>query len=964
VALKVLRPDYFGDREHLLRFTREAKTAAQINHANVMSIFDLGDFKDEVSGQSLSYIVMEYIDGDSLGRFVADRKPDQTELLRLAEKIASALAAAHKLGIVHRDIKIDNIMVDSDHQPKILDFGLAKPTAAMFSGGKAEDDAETDTVSQELTQEGKIVGTVSYMSPEQARGEQVDRRSDIFSFGVVLYKMFTSAFPFEGKDRVSTIAKILEAPHQSIRQLDASLPGELERIVNKCLEKDPDNRYQDTRDLVLDIRNLRRQIDSGISDTVSSISSGRMDAVRARPRIIGLPRSAFFGILAVAVVVVLYLALDFTSKEKPFSLMAHENALAIFSFENKTGDSTLNWLQLGLPEMLQTDLAQNGTVKIISRDRIMDYLHQRGKGKSEQPDYQAGVKAAKALGAATMLSGSFFRLGEQIRIDARLEDVETGEILLGEKVMGDAALPLVDSLTVKISQSLNIRGKMADDRDIVNLTTSSSEAMREYTLGLEKMDGFEFEKAIEHFKEAVRIDTMFALAYLRLGMAYGFMGRFQEGAPYFFAAEKFNDRLSVKDKSVLNIFMDIWQYNNLDDAYSKIEVFVGNYPENKEIRTLYAVFKAVFSADTVLALAQLDTVLMLDPEYYLAAIQAAQIYFNMGEHERAIEYINRLKQYYPQSTDPIATLVSFYYNSNEYDKAETEALNLLNIDPGNQAALRILERIYIIRRDFDKAREYVNIMSQENADDPFGMLSYYGSLFNLNFWEGHFREGFDNLHQAVEQAHIYGDSFQITNAYDDLCQMYYELGFADSARYYNQKEYEYASRFQEIDYPIMLIRLDPGAEAEARPLFDEALQNFRAKIPEEYWPLADLLQRNFDALVAGDTAGLIDSYRAMMEDYDQTGNRTVELLGRLLIKTGQYEEGLKIFQKIFSGEDRTTRGFYYLRAKYYSGVAYESLGRVEEAVECYREVLKYWGKADIQFDVIKDARRRLDRLRG
>ena len=220
---------------------------------------------------------MEYIKGRTLTEYVTSSTTDTSALLRLAEKIASGLAAAHKMSIVHRDIKADNILIDEHDEPKILDFGLAKAIEPLQMEGAP---ASGETVKKQLTTAGTVVGTVSYMSPEQVRGEAVDNRSDIFSFGVLLYRMFTGDMPFVGSTQVSILAKILEAQHPSPRSRNENINPEIERIIDKCLQKNPNDRYQDTRDLVVDLRNLRRQYDSGVSSSTSSMTAQIDSAVR------------------------------------------------------------------------------------------------------------------------------------------------------------------------------------------------------------------------------------------------------------------------------------------------------------------------------------------------------------------------------------------------------------------------------------------------------------------------------------------------------------------------------------------------------------------------------------------------------------------------------------------------------------------------------------------------------------
>ncbi|TFH61486.1 MAG: hypothetical protein E4G91_08075 [Candidatus Zixiibacteriota bacterium] len=540
VALKTLRDDYFDNQDRRDRFEREAKTAAQISHANVMAIYDIGTATDPQSRKDIGYIVMEYIKGKTLTEYVAGSTADTGALLRLAEKIASGLAAAHKMSIVHRDIKAENILIDEHDEPKILDFGLAKAIEPLQMEGAP---ASGETVRKQLTTAGTVVGTVSYMSPEQVRGEAVDNRSDIFSFGVLLYRMFTGDMPFVGSTQVSILAKILEAPYPSLHTKNENINPEIERIIDKCLQKSANDRYQDTRDLVVDLRNLRRQYDSGVSSSTSSVTAQINSALRTdrkKQRIKRLIR-----VSAVLLIIILVMSLGGNSPLKKLffgsttaSLQAGTYAVAILGFENKTGDAELNWLKTGLPEILLTDLAQDSSINIISQRRIFEELGGEGDDFSRF-SYEDQVRAARKLGAINVLSGSIFKLGDKIRIDARLEDAASGKILLAEKVVSDDPMTLVDSLATRMASAMNMRGLALVDRGVSQLTTSSSEAYKYYHLGMQKfLDQF-YDEGITDFNKAVALDSTFALAYMRIGMSYVFQGRLQDGVPYFHTAKRF-----------------------------------------------------------------------------------------------------------------------------------------------------------------------------------------------------------------------------------------------------------------------------------------------------------------------------------------------------------------------------------------------------------------------------------------
>lgn len=993
VALKILHAEFFDSTERMERFNREAKTAAQISHSNVMAIHDIDAAKDEKSGKVVSYIVLEYIKGESLTDYLKNRNPTIAQLMRVAEKIAAGLVAAHKLDIVHRDIKPDNIRIDENGEPKILDFGLAKPIGPAFTG---EDEQSTDTVSRQLTVEGKILGTLTYMSPEQARGEKVDTRSDIFSYGILLYKMFTGVFPFDGPDKVSILAKILEAKHTPVRQKNEAIPTELERIIDKCLQKDANDRYQDTRDLVVDLRSLRRQYETRISDSDSTTLEAH--AAKKRRKYWLSPLRIGFVVVLIGVVAIVALLLTSLSTDRSTDdptdilrnlgglgeriteelrasgidldnisgfiprLQAREHALAILGFENKTGDKELDWLQAGLPEILLTDLAQSGQVDLISRSRILDCLSEEERGSGPMPSHQACLNAARSLGASKVLSGSFFKMGDMIRIDARLEEIETGKIVLAEKVVGTDPFALVDSLTQKIAVSLHGKGKMIEDAEVADITSSSPEAYKHYILGVEKSSLFLQDEAIAEFEKAIEIDTSFALPYMRIGMAYALRGR-DQGRPYFAKAKQLENNLPAKDRNLLDIYSELWLKNNYDAAFTKMQTFVDNYPEDKEARAFYAIFLHVLKRDTKSAIAQLDTVLMLDPKYSPAFLWYCTIYGSENDHDNAIKYAKRWKELYPDVPSPYTTLMTVYYEQGRLDETIEEAKSLLKIAPENVSALTSLTSAHIRKREFAEAEHYVEKLREYHSDDPYRMITYYRYKANLAFWSGRFMTGIGFLTNALDKAIETGDSAHVTVRYKALADNSLALGLSDSALAYGKNGYDWAVGFHNLGYPLLLVKVDPRNEPEARVLFEEAAENFRSSVPSELWGLMSILEDIFDARCESDTSRLIQAYEESVATPTETSTENLFELGMLRVLSGRYEQGIEVLKSLIAGGDEeTSQALISLFSLYYIGVANEALGNREEAVANYREVLKYWDEPEIELKEIADIRERLKGL--
>ncbi len=959
VALKVLTKQYFDDAERLERFKREARTAAQVTHPNVMAIYDIGSAPEPTTGQDINYIVMEYILGKPLSEFMKGKSTDLALIVRLAEKIAAGLAAAHKMQVVHRDIKADNIIVNDEEQPKILDFGLAKPIEPVQMSSEGD---STRTISRELTKAGKIIGTVSYMSPEQVRGEKVDARSDIFSFGILLYRMATGELPFAGTTEVSTLAKILETKHEPLHLKNDAVPQELERIVDKCLQKDPNDRYQDTRDLVVDLRNLRRQYDSGVTDSVS--------AIRTAP--VSIQKSKSFSLswkLVVLVIVVVMIVAgvlrDWLGGKVGGSskVLAKGNSLAVLSFENKTGDKSLDWMQTGLPEILLTDLAETKSLNLISRQRIMESLDQDEvkAGRVSPQDY---LDAAKDLGATTVLSGSYFKVGNNVRIDARLENIEDGKVLFGEKVIGTDPFALVDSLTNKVAASMNI-SQAATDRGVASVTSSSPEAYKQYMLGMDRMAVSEMDEAINYFKQAIAIDSTFALPYMRIGMANAFRGRTRQASDAFAHALKFESKLPVREKSMLEVYADLWLNRKFDQAFTKLQLLVATYPEDFEFRAIYGILTYEFTHDTTTAFAELDTALVTYPSYMFGLSFLGNIYLGFGQYDRASAMAKKIKGFHPDAWDGYQLNARIYVRQQKLDEAANEIQTFLKRTPLNSGALELLGDICIQRHDFAQAQVFADSLRVASESDPYKLTSYYDRMANLSTWAGQFRQALQYYRQALDLMVSAKDSLNTAIAYSNLSDAYQYAQIYDSALVYARKAESLSVGGQFPNLPLTAVEIDPKNESWARPLMEKWSNKFRGTVPKDLWAITDALQQLFDADVKRDTAQMVKALQYLIKvQGEQAGTGNRRSLAQLMVANGQYKEGKQALQGYISGANVATEAYSYMSALYYLGRAEEGLGDRKQAATDYQEFLKYWGRADIELPQIKDVRARMARLTG
>ncbi len=967
VALKFLSSDFFTDSERLGRFQREAKTAAQISHPNVTAIYDLGTFKSPDSDEESLYIVMEHVSGESLKHRLANSKTDLSEILRMAEKIGSGLSAAHKLGIVHRDIKADNILINEDGEPKILDFGLAKfaDGAILQDSNKPEsniDDEDGDTISRELTQAGKIVGTVTYMSPEQARGEEIDTRSDIFSFGVLLYRMAAGEFPFTGPTQVSTLAKILEATQDPPSAKNNAIPPELERIITKCLQKSPADRYQNTRDLVLDLRSLRKQFDSGVSDSISSISSPSMAPVKtssSKTKVIG------FGAIAVLALIATYVFSPFGSDTEGSGqqVIAAENSIAILDFANKTNDPDLQWLESGLPEILLTDLTENQALSVISRGRILDHLKAKSNSAASNVSAEEMREACAAIGAASIISGSYYKIGDKIRIDARFEETSSGEVIWSEKVIGEDLFSLVDSLTDKIVQSLNVADLAPSDQQIADVMTSSPQAYRLYLEGVELMLSERSKEAQNLFQQAIEIDSSFGMAYLRLGMSHIFSGHNQKGQEILQKAKTFENKLPVRSRSLLDAYVDLFLTQNYVDGFTKMASYVKNYPTDKEARTFYGSILTLTQQDTAVAFAQFDTALAQDPTYQFALSTYGATLLKYDNFERAMNVFEQLLRFHPESPAAYSNLTAIHISQGNLDKAIEMTDQLRTRFPERRSALSTMVNLHLRLRQFDSAAYYSELYKAFDTTDHFAMISYYRYQGNLATWKGQFKGAIKAIRGRIKEATLSDDNQQLSSSYRALALTFFVIGQKDSALAYADVAFDLTpSVFNAISYPLTVISFDHSKGMELKSVFDSLATVFQSQVPQGMWSLVEALRNIYTGAYNYDTSLALSGLESICENPKYVGGGNLRELAEMQMHYGRFEEALKNIETATSDKFVSTGGYSTLNLLYIKGRAHQGLRQNDQAVEAYKEMLTYWGAPDIEIKIIREAKDRLARL--
>ena len=778
VALKVLPFEVANDSERIRRFVREAKAVSALNHPNIITIYEIGKTNDT------HFIATEYIEGETLHSRLRGERMNLKSVLDVAIQAAGALDAAHRVGIVHRDIKPENIMIRPDGFVKILDFGIAK----LIERHSESVEAKAATATKGLTRDGMIIGTASYMSPEQARGKNTDARTDIFSFGVVLYETLTGKQPFEGESAIDTISSIISKEPMPLGQLTPDIPPELNHIVEKSLRKDREERYQTSKDLLNDLKDVRQDLEfqnkleriaspsrkesktqilsATTSDNARNASSAEYIANEIKSH-----KSAVTAGLAILLLAAIGIGYLFFANRSANATQIE--SIAVLPFENQNLDT--EYLSDGLTESIINNLTKLPNLRVISRNSVFRY-----KGKETD-----STAVGRELNVRAVLTGRIVQRGDNLIISAELTDLKDNKQIWGQQYNRKEtdAFALQREVSRDISDTLREQLTGEQQERLAKRETISPEAYQLYLKGRyhwNKRTAADVRKSVAYFQQAIDKDPLYALAYAGLADAYILIPSYNSPTEAY--PNDSPDDAYPKAKAAAMKALEIDE--NLAEAHAALATvmyeYEGNFAESER---------------------EFKRAIEINPNYATARQWYAECLLRMGRNEEAIAEIKRA-----QELDPLSLIINSiagvaYMENRQYDQATEQLRKTIEMDANFSRAHMFLAQAYERTEAFEEAiseHEKRFILDGTPPEEAAQKAAAFREAYRESGARGYWRK-------QIEMYESGQTSWTLTRA----ASFYAQLGESDRAFALLEKAYE-KRQIRNLKSPIFdPIRSDP-----------------------------------------------------------------------------------------------------------------------------------------------------------
>jgi serine/threonine protein kinase/tetratricopeptide (TPR) repeat protein len=729
VALKVIRPDLATHPTILQRFKQELILAREVTHPNVVRIFDLG------TSDGIKFITMEFVEGRDLKSLILEgRRFSPDESIEIIRQTCLALNAAHEAGIVHRDLKPQNIMIDAAGQAKVMDFGVAR---SMETTG--------------LTQTGQMIGTPDYMSPEQAKGEPADTRSDLFSLGIIFYELLVGQVPYQAETPFGALIKRTQEAAVPPVKLNREVPAYLNDVVLRCLQIDRELRYQSVQEILGDIEAQRRPV----MPSPLALLGHRIR--RMRPATLVLSIALGMAVLATATMLVTLPHRAKSSAPATAAVEIDPVSLAILPFVNATGNPEVDWLQSSLAEMLRSDIGQSARLRTVPSDRVHQILSDLKLDPSRALDPATVRRVADHSNAKLVLSGQYSKLGDQIRIDANLLDIDKQRSvpLKTEAADETALLAAIGELARSVRGNMDLSSDAIRELEAASFSpsTASIEALRTYNDGLQLERQGNYLEALEAFRISTETDREFALAFAKLGQLYVNLGRDGEAEQASRTALELSSDLPVFERYLIRA-SHAMVLNDHDEAIASYTRLAEAAPQDPQINfSLAELYEQ--TGEFGPARERLQMVLRGDPNYVDALYALGRVSIRAGNVEEALEPLNR-------------------------------ALSLTVQADNEDGRGRVLHAIGIAYKRLGKLPEalenYEDALAIRRAlDQKSGVAASLGEIANVQAALGNLDEARSSLEAALELRREIGDRAGIAVSLRGLGDFHLDLGQFEQA---------------------------------------------------------------------------------------------------------------------------------------------------------------------------------------